>query len=576
MPTNTNNFADFLVVNNFLTASESRLLVNNAKNENISIINYLIIAKSLNYQVIAEQTAIFFGLKTIDLDAIDINELPTNLLDKKLMEQHKVLPITQENNILTLALTDPTNATLLNEIKFCTSLTIKPIIAEYDKLINMINLILYAGRYESLSNKDTHIIEIVDQILTDAINKHASDIHFELFAKNYRVRFRIDGILQKIIDLDPKLANRITARLKIIAKLNIAERRLPQDGRFNIIFDKSKATASSMAYNEDSITDIFSNNEKNNGQQRMDSKGEGSGYRLYDCRISICPTLHGEKIVIRILKSEGSLLTINELGLNEQQLQVFIKTIKRPQGMVLVTGPTGSGKTVSLYAALNELNKIDKNISTVEDPIEINLPGINQVNTQSKIGLDFVSVLRAFLRQDPDIIMVGEIRDLETAEISIKAAQTGHLVLSTLHANSAAESITRLLNMGITAFNLDGSLSLIIAQRLIRKLCSNCKHQQQISDKILLAEGFHDNDATGLTIYSPVGCEYCSNGFSGRIGIFEFLPISININKMIMQHKSSTEIFHQACEEGMISLRKHALEKVKQGLTCLSEINRIT
>jgi type IV pilus assembly protein PilB len=592
----TNNFADFLVKNNILSAQTAQSLINNAKQENISFITYLLISKNLSYATIAEQSAIFFDLKTINLTNIDISKLPLNLIDKNLIEQYTILPLAQENNILTIALADPTNTSILNEIKFRTNLTIKLIIAEYDKLTSVVNSILYAGRYDDLHHEDTHVIKLVDQILTDAINRHASDIHFELFATIYRIRFRIDGIMHEIINLEPNIANRIIARLKIIAKLDIAERRLPQDGRFNIIFDEFNKTAFSYVNDDDdsSATHKPQENHETNriaetsatytGNEKItpsanslkNEKPKTAKQKQYDCRINFCPTLHGEKIVVRILNPGHSLLTIKELGLAKQQLHLFLKTIKRPQGMILVTGPTGSGKTVSLYAALNQLNQIDKNISTVEDPIEINLPGINQVNINPKIGLDFVTILRSFLRQDPDIIMIGEIRDLETAEIAIKAAQTGHLVLSTLHTNSAAESITRLLNMGISAFNLESSLSLIIAQRLIRKLCPHCKQPQQIPAEMLLEEGFASDEITNLVTYVPIGCKKCNHGFYGRLGIFELLPISINISKIIMEHKSSSEIFYQAISEGMISLRKHALEKVKQGITSITEINRIT
>lgn len=382
-------------------------------------------------------------------------------------------------------------------------------------------------------NTDTHIINLVEQILTDAINKNASDIHFELYAKNYRIRFRIDGILHEMMNLDPRFANRIVARLKIMSNLDIAERRMPQDGYFN-----------------------------------------GTLGKKYDCRISTCPTLYGEKIVIRILNTCDSLLGIDDLGLELSQQKLFLDAINRPQGIILITGPTGSGKTVTLYAALNALNHNNKNISTVEDPVEINLRGINQVNIHSKIGLNFATILRSFLRQDPDIIMLGEIRDLETAEIAVKASQTGHLVFSTLHTNSAAESIVRLLNIGISTFNIDSSLTLVVHQRLVRKLCPCCKYPEQTPYEHSLIAGFAKNELNFIP-YTAAGCNKCNNGFKGRIGIFEILPISLHISEMIMQRKSAAAIFQKACAEGMISLRRSALNKVRQGITSFAEINRI-
>jgi type IV pilus assembly protein PilB len=526
-----NGFANYLVKNGILNESEALQLQIEAQQNNSSLISYLIKNKLLDYKIIAKYTAKYFGLPLANLHDDDIKNLPLSLIDKKLIEKYQILPISQQDNQLYIAVTDPTQTQVINEIKFHTNFNIKLEIAEYDKLIKIIDNILYTKRYEDFNSEDTHIIKLVDQILNEAIDKGASDIHFEPYQNNYRIRFRIDGILHEITNPDSSLASRLSARLKIISGLNISERRLPQDGRFN--------------------------------------------FGTRDCRINICPILCGEKIVIRILNPDNLLLQIDDLGFEEQQQKIFLNAIKRPQGMVIVTGPTGSGKTVSLYAALNHLNSIDKNISTVEDPIEIGLHGINQVNINSKIGLSFAAVLRAFLRQDPDIIMVGEIRDLETAEIAVKAAQTGHLVLSTLHTNSAAESIIRLLNIGIPGFNINSSLTLVIAQRLIRKLCPHCKQQQKISPQTLLEQGFTKNEINNLTIYSAHGCKHCNKGYRGRTGIFEFMPISEQIGQAIIKHKNATEIHNQARQQGMITLQESALNKVRLGITSLEEINRV-
>lgn len=521
MATPIKGFAEYLVTNNFLSAQTIQTALEKAKTQQLSFIKYLVNNKLLSYKIIAETTAQYFGLALTDLQ--NIPKTFTDLLDKNFIEQHQVIPINKQNNQLYVALIDPTNSQILNEIKFRTNLHVKPVIAEYEKLNKTI-----AALFLQSYSEDAEIIGLVDQILNDAIKDKASDIHFETFADNYRVRFRIDSILHETIKLDINIANRINARLKIMAKLDISERRLPQDGRFSFHTDQHH----------------------------------------YDCRISSCPTIHGEKIVIRLLYINHSLLSLEELGLNVQQINAFRQTLKRPQGMILVTGPTGSGKTVSLYAALNEINTPEKNISTAEDPIEIYLPGINQVNINTKIGLDFATILRTFLRQDPDIIMLGEIRDIETADMAIKAAQTGHLVLSTLHTNSAAESITRLLNMGIKAFNIDNALSLVIAQRLVRKLCPHCKQKQIMKTPLL--KNFNE-----LNAYEAKGCEYCHQGYQGRIGVFEFLLISPTICHLIIQQKSSIDIQQQALKEGMITLQQNALTKVAEGITSLAEINRV-
>jgi type IV pilus assembly protein PilB len=506
----TNGFGNYLVKNDILGDFVVREAQNKAHEVNSSLVTYVIEKKLLSYAKIAEHTAKYFGLPQANLQNYDVDN--AGLIDKKLIEKYQILPLEKQDRQLYVAVSDPTQTQVLNEIKFYTNCNIRPLIAEYDKLRNLIASVLYVHRYDDFYAEDAHIIKLVDQILHEAIEKGASDIHFEPYETNYRIRFRIDGMLHEITNPDFSLVNRLTARLKIMSNLDISERRLPQDGRFSV--------------------------------------------SSRDCRINTCPTLFGEKIVVRILNVNNELLEIDEIGLEKQQQKIFLDAINRPQGMILVTGPTGSGKTVSLYAALNELNSINKNISTVEDPIEINLNGINQVQVNNKIGLDFTTTLRAFLRQDPDIIMVGEIRDLETADIAIKAAQTGHLVLSTLHTNNANETITRLLNMGIAQFNINSSLSLIIAQRLVRKLCPHCKRENKIAHNILLEQGFLESELDNLIIYTGNGCEHCYKGYRGRIGIFEVMPIT----------EDSANIS---------GLREAALNKVRQGLTSLEEINRV-
>lgn len=493
----TDTFNNYLIGKKILSGLQAKQELLEAEHNNISFIAHLIKKKILSYKTIAENTAKYFGLPLINLQNYNITDMLTTILDKNIIAEYKILPLKKENNYLHLAVSDPTQTQIFNEIKFKTNLNIKLKIAEYDQLTKLISAVIHEQRFEHFNSEDAHIISFVDQIFSEAFGKKASDIHFEPYENSYRIRFRIDGVLSQVTHPDKKIANRLAVRLKVMSGLNISEKRLPQDGRFRVTIHK----------------------------------------QAYDCRISVCPTSFGEKIVVRLLNPSAKLLNINELGLEGQQQKIFLNAINSPQGMILVTGPTGSGKTISLYAALNELNSIDKNISSVEDPIEINLPGVNQVNINPKIGLNFTIVLRAFLRQDPDIIMVGEIRDPETAETAIKAAQTGHLVLSTLHTNSTAESITRLINMGISTFNIDNSINLIIAQRLVRKLC-------------------HDE-------------------YYGRTGIFEVMPISETINRLILQHASAAEIHNQACAEGMLTLHEAALNKVQRGITSIEEIKRV-
>ncbi|MBP9643718.1 MAG: type IV-A pilus assembly ATPase PilB, partial [Budvicia sp.] len=388
------------------------------------------------------------------------------------------------------------------------------------------------------SEDDAPIVKYINKVLLDAVRKGASDLHFEPYEKKYRIRFRIDGILYEVATPPVNLSSRFSARLKVMARLDIAERRLPQDGRIKLKLAKN---------------------------------------RSIDLRVSTLPTMWGEKVVLRILDSSAASLNIEMLGFDDKQKKLYLNTLAKPQGMILVTGPTGSGKTVSLYTGLNILNTNECNISTAEDPVEINLPGINQVQINPKAGLTFAGALRSFLRQDPDVVMVGEIRDLETAEIAIKAAQTGHLVLSTLHTNSSAETLTRLLNMGVPAFNVASSVTLIMAQRLARRLCPHCKQPHHIPDNELLEMGYtHDEVTAGITLYKPIGCSECSNGYKGRVGIYEMMPMSENIANLIMEGGNSLQIAQIAIKEGMMTLYRSGLEKARIGVTSLAEVNRVT
>jgi len=503
-----------------------------------------------------------FGLSLLDLDAFDKKYLPLELITYKLIQQYRLLPLLRKGKHLFIATADPVQQSGLDEIKFHTGLTIHCIIVEQNKLIPLIEHIINTQQTAALADltanelnelaisvekenikseinisEDAPIVRYVHKILLDALHKGASDVHFEPYEDYYRIRTRLDGLLYEIARPAVNLANRITARLKIMAQIDIAERRLPQDGRFKL---------------------------------------SPPNKRTVDFRVSTCPTVHGEKVVVRILDPENTAFTIETLGLEPSQEKLFRRAITHPHGMILVTGPTGSGKTLTLYATLNELNTDSVNISTVEDPVEIHLTGVNQVNINPKAGLSFATVLRAFLRQDPDIIMVGEIRDLETAEIAVKAAQTGHLVLSTLHTNSAPETLSRLINMGIPAYDIAASVSLIMAQRLARRLCDDCKKLIVIPEKELLCEGFLPEEINDLKIYAPAGCEKCTQGYKGRVGLFEVLLLTETLGVIIMRGGSVVEITAQARAAGMQNLRLNGLNKVKKGITSLTEINRIT
>lgn len=530
---------------------------------NQSITHYLLQQKKIPSSDIMQLSAEEFGMPLLDLRAFDPQQLPTDVVEQKLISKHQILPLLKRGKELFVAIKDPALHQGLDDIRFNTGLTILPVLALPEHLDVLVEQLLddtsqvLAGldgdEGMDLENvdvspaatvdmgaddeDDTPVVKFVNKMLLSAIKKGSSDLHFEPYEHSYRVRFRTDGVLHEISAPPAALGPKIASRLKILSNMDISERRKPQDGRIKLKVSKTKAI---------------------------------------DFRVNTLPTLWGEKIVLRILDPSSAKMGIDALGYEESQKAMYMQALHRPQGMILVTGPTGSGKTVSLYTGLNILNTPERNISTAEDPVEINLEGINQVNVNPKQGLDFSEALRAFLRQDPDIIMVGEIRDLETANIAIKAAQTGHLVLSTLHTNSAAETLTRLQNMGVPSFNIATSVNLIIAQRLARRLCSKCKVQVQIPEQTLIEEGFTEEQAKSATIYGPKGCESCNHGYKGRVGIYEVVSITPNMQQIIMEEGNALEISKQALAEGFNNLRMSGLLKVLEGVTSLEEVNRVT
>lgn len=516
--------------------------------------------------VIAQAASEEFGSPLFDLEAMNPESIPAGLVDVKLVKKHHSLPLFKRGNRLFIAVSDPTNLKAIDEIKFHTGLSVEAVLVDDKLLTGYISSYLdsedakFGSSLEDLDDAgledldvegvdpeseeadgsdmdETPIVRFVNKVLIDAIKTGASDIHFEPYEKSYRVRFRTDGILQTVTSPPQNLGGRLAARLKVMSQMDISERRVPQDGRIKMKLSKKRAI---------------------------------------DFRVNTLPTLFGEKIVLRILDPTSAQMGIDALGYEPEQKEMYMQALNQPQGMILVTGPTGSGKTVSLYTGLNILNTTERNISTAEDPVEINLEGINQVHVNPKVGLNFAEALRSFLRQDPDIIMVGEIRDLETAEIAIKAAQTGHMVMSTLHTNSAAETITRLLNMGVPPFNLATSLNLIIAQRLARKLCSACAEPADLPKEVLLSEGFTEDDLAEANVLKPVGCDKCNNGYKGRVGIYEVVQLTPELSRIIMEEGNSIMIDKQAREEGFDDLRRSALRKAAQGLTSLEEVNRVT
>ncbi|MDQ5899987.1 MAG: type pilus assembly protein PilB [Pseudomonadota bacterium] len=555
-----NNFLKHLILDCGLKKEFIEEMIAYAKQQQVSFITYLIQTKKIDSSCLAQLLAKEFFLEYIDLDTIDVLQIPSCLIDKNLQQKYQILPLWQDKKKLGLVLVDPTQQLVFDTIRFTTGLMLEYKIADEKKLVALLKKVISLKKqtissvigvnrdkeaqlkeinnldssFNNSSSDDLTIINYVYKFLIDAITRNASDIHIEPYQEQLEIRFRIDGLLYSIVVLPKHLIPRVITRLKIMSQLDIAERRIPQDGRFQV----------------------------------KDRYG-----RNVDCRLSTCPTIHGEKLVIRILDSNKMLLEIDKLGMNRKQIGEFITALKSPHGMILVTGPTGSGKTITLYTALSFLKKPTVNISTVENPIEIILPGINQVNINPAIGLNFACVLRAFLRQDPDIIMVGEMRDQETAEIGIKAAQTGHLVLSTLHTNSAIESLIRLENMNIPTYNIVASVNLIIAQRLVRRLCTQCKIEEQLPEKFLFKLNLIPDP--NIKIFTARGCSQCTDGYKGRTGIFEILTLTEEMKKIILEKNNVLEIKEFAQKQGMQTLYLSALEKLKQGEISLLEMKRI-
>ena len=536
-----------------------------AKKQKLPLVAYLVNEDLADARAIAVAASHEFGVPLLDLDAIDIDLDVVRSVDQKLVSKHRVLPLVRRGQRLFLGISDPTNLQAIDDIKFQTSLRIDPVVVEQDKLEALIVKAIEAvdttmdglddddfdlenldigsedeepDEIQRADIEDAPVVRFVNKILLDAIKRGASDVHFEPYEKFFRVRTRLDGVLSEVAQPPVALATKVCARLKVMSRMDIAERRVPQDGRIKMRLSKNRAI---------------------------------------DFRVNSCPTLYGEKIVLRILDPAQAQLGIEVLGYEENQKQMYLKHLNKPYGMILVTGPTGSGKTVSLYTGMSILNTVDRNISTAEDPVEINLPGVNQVNVNPKVGLTFASALKAFLRQDPDIIMVGEIRDLETAEIATKAAQTGHLVLSTLHTNDAPKTLTRLVDIGVKPYAIATSVSLIIAQRLARKLCDNCKESKDVPREALEKEGFDAEELdSGITIFAPTGCKSCNDGYKGRIGIFQVMEVTEAMGRIIMEGGNAIQVADQAKSEGVIDLRRAGLNKVKDGVTSLEEINRVT
>ena len=559
--------AQRLVQDGLLDEQAMKAAVEKAKEKRVNLVSHLVAVNLATARDIAISASNEFGVPLLDLDAVVPDPEAVRAVSDKLITKHRVLPLMKRGKRLFLAVADPTNLHALDEIRFQTSMSIEFVVVEDDKLqtavtkaidqaesimpslgdddFDLENLEVTGGDDDAAGDaparddvEDAPIVRFVNKIMLDAIKKGASDIHFEPYEKSFRIRTRLDGVLKEVALPPVQLAVKLVARLKVMARLDIAERRVPQDGRIKMRLSKNRAI---------------------------------------DFRVSTCPTLFGEKVVARILDPSSAMLGIDALGYEPFQRELYLRYLAKPQGMILVTGPTGSGKTVSLYTGLNILNTEDTNISTAEDPAEINLPGINQVNVNNKVGLTFAAALRAFLRQDPDVVMVGEIRDLETAEIAIKAAQTGHLVLSTLHTNDAPQTLTRLVDMGVKPYAIATSVSLIIAQRLARKLCNNCKTAIDIPTEAAKKEGFDDADIkNGLRIYRAVGCSACTDGYKGRCGIYQVMPVTEEIGRIIMSGGGAIQVNDQATKDGIWNLRRAGLEKVKNGLTSLEEVNSVT
>ncbi len=543
-----------------LTVAEAEKLAADARSANVTFVEQIISSKKMSAREVAQFSSEIFGYPLLDLGTYDPQQVLPDAIDRKLVQQHRVVALAKRGNRLSVAISDPTNKAALDQIKFQTSLAIDPVVVEDDKLGAILatmadaagtavldvpddDLNLEFTDDEALAKAeeasmpdvdDAPVVRFLQKMLMDAIRDGASDLHFEPYEKSYRIRFRTDGILREVASPPLAIKEKLASRIKVISKLDISERRVPQDGRMKLVLSKNRAI---------------------------------------DFRVSTLPTLFGEKIVMRILDPSSATLGIDALGYEPEEKERLLKAVHRPYGMVLVTGPTGSGKTVTLYTCLNMLNQPSINISTAEDPAEINLAGINQVNVNDRAGLTFAAALKSFLRQDPDIIMVGEIRDLETADISIKAAQTGHMVFSTLHTNDAPTTLTRMMNMGVAAFNIASSVILITAQRLARRLCT-CKEVTSVPEEALLEAGFTEENLDGSwQPYRPVGCDRCKgSGYKGRVGIYQVMPISEEIQRIILKHGTALDIADQAAREGVRTLRQSGLVKVRQGLTSVEEV----
>ncbi len=560
---NLNGLARRLVDNNILDEVSAAHACIESNKKNKTLLAWLIKNNSADPAALAAAAAEEFGIPLIDISAFNLSQAPLSLVSEALIEKHEALPLHLRGNQLFIGLKDPTDHEVIDEIAFSSGFHVEPILVAANQLgpaieramestspafdefddeegLEELGYSLDSDAEEDLGSDpavdETPVVRFINKVLLDAIRKGASDIHFEPYEARYRIRYRLDGVLKNVAGPPIQMSRRLSSRLKVMAGLDIAEKRVPQDGRIKMNLSRTKSI---------------------------------------DFRASTCPTLFGEKVVLRILDSAITKMGIEQLGFDKAQRKRFNDMVSKPYGMILVTGPTGSGKTVTLYTALNMLNDEGRNISTVEDPVEIRMDGINQVQQNVKQGMTFARALRAFLRQDPDVIMVGEIRDLETAEIAIKAAQTGHLVLSTLHTNDAPQSITRLMNMGVPTYNITSAVNLIVAQRLVRKL-HICKQKYDIPHEALLQAGFAKEDLDDLKIFKPIGCPECNEGYRGRTGIFEVMPISDDIARIILEEGNSLRITEQARKEGILDLRNSALKKVAAGETDLIEINRVT
>jgi type IV pilus assembly protein PilB len=562
---NISGLARALAQHGVMSEPEAEALQVQSQSTGVSFVEQVLSGKRLSAHQLAVFASRAFGVPLLDLSGFDFDQINRESFDTRIAQTRRVLPLHKRGNRLYVATSDPANLQALDEVRFKTNLVVEPVVVEDDKLAQAIAKIVEStgttlkemaaledieialedgsvqpsGDEDSSEVEDAPVVRYIQKVLIDAITAGASDIHFEPYEKFYRIRYRLDGILMEVAQPPLAIKDKVASRIKVISRLDISEKRVPQDGRMKLVLSKSKAI---------------------------------------DFRVSTLPTLFGEKIVMRILDSSGVKLGIEALGYEPDQQQALLFAVGRPYGMILVTGPTGSGKTVSLYTCLSILNQPGVNIATAEDPAEIQLPGVNQVNVNEKAGLTFATALRAFLRQDPDVIMVGEIRDLETADISIKAAQTGHLVLSTLHTNDAPSTLVRMLNMGVAPFNIASSVNLITAQRLARKLCPQCKRPEDIPPEALLRAGFQEEDLDGSwQPFGPIGCDHCKGtGYKGRIGVYEVMPMTDDMKQLIMRNGNSLDIAEQAQREGVRNLRQSGLLKVKSGVTSLEEIEAVT